>query len=354
MDLNTVVLNGVTYSLEANLEGSDGRAYANPATGFFAMVMDMARHVDSAFQGTSPSSLEVSVGTKTLVLEKGAGFAPPQPILLADAQAPSTNYMSGRVLSFDQATRELEVDVEAIVGGGTHSSWILSAGRTETTPATIPATFAQGGSGAMTAAGARANYQVARTVPVIAVAEAPRKAPTDGDIYLVAPVPTGDFAGHPGELAIFSVGTGTWVFESPVAGDRVVDLEQDEIWGYEGLDWALLTNPRTHPLIEVEGSHSPAVAELTQATTVITAKTKDSSVAVISLPEDATQKEVVVVADAGNQVHVRVNVLGGGLISGESRFLLLAGDVLKVLGTKGTGDTWTVLSLDRAADRSTG
>jgi hypothetical protein len=52
-------------------------------------------------------------------------------------------------------------------------------------------------------------------------ADDPPAAPADGECWLVGTSPTGDWAGHAGELA--GCQSGSWLFAQPVEGMRVVD-----------------------------------------------------------------------------------------------------------------------------------
>lgn len=53
-------------------------------------------------------------------------------------------------------------------------------------------------------------------------ADAPPVTPRDGETWLIGDTPTGDWAGHAGELACYAVGA--WLFVTPRNGVRVLDL----------------------------------------------------------------------------------------------------------------------------------
>lgn len=99
-----------------------------------------------ATTGTSTTSLAVGVGSKSLTTQAGKAWATGAWVYVFAAAAVS-NYMVGRVTSYDTETGALVVNVSAIDGSGTHSSWIIGLA----TPAADGHLLARDGSRAMTA-----------------------------------------------------------------------------------------------------------------------------------------------------------------------------------------------------------
>lgn len=98
-----------------------------------------------ATTGTSTTSLAVGVGSKSLTTQAGKAWATGAWVYIFAAAAVS-NYMVGRVTSYDAVTGALVVNVSAIDGSGSHSSWIIGLA----TPAADGHLVARDGSRAMT------------------------------------------------------------------------------------------------------------------------------------------------------------------------------------------------------------
>lgn len=98
-----------------------------------------------ATTGTSVSTLTVGVGSKSLTTQPGKAWATGAWVYVFAAAAVS-NYMVGRVTSYDVVTGALVVNVSAIDGSGSHSSWIIGLG----TPVADGHLVARDGSRAMT------------------------------------------------------------------------------------------------------------------------------------------------------------------------------------------------------------
>lgn len=89
-------------------------------------------------QTTSTTSTSVGTGAKTFTVESGLLFIAGQPVVVASAAAPTTNYMSGLITSYSGTT--LVVAVTLFGGSGTYSDWLVSlAGVPGATGATGPA-----------------------------------------------------------------------------------------------------------------------------------------------------------------------------------------------------------------------
>ena len=98
-----------------------------------------------ATTGTSATSVTVGVGSKSLTTAPGKAWATGAWVYIFAAAAVS-NYMVGRVTSYNTTTGALVVNVSAIDGSGTHSSWIIGLA----TPAADGHLVARDGSRAMT------------------------------------------------------------------------------------------------------------------------------------------------------------------------------------------------------------
>ena len=98
-----------------------------------------------ATTGTSTTALTVGVGSKALTTQAGKAWATGTWVYVFAADAVS-NYMVGRVTSYDAVTGALVLNVSAIDGSGSHSSWIIGLA----TPAADGHLVARDGSRSMT------------------------------------------------------------------------------------------------------------------------------------------------------------------------------------------------------------
>lgn len=72
----------------------------------------------------SASSATIGTGAKTFVVTAGKSFQPGMSLMIADAAAPSTNWMHGQVTSYSGTT--LVMNITAIGGSGTKTAWIIT------------------------------------------------------------------------------------------------------------------------------------------------------------------------------------------------------------------------------------
>lgn len=99
-----------------------------------------------ATTGTSTTSLTVGTGSKSLTTEPGKAWATGAWVYVF-ASAAVSNYMVGRVTSYNATTGALVVNVSAIDGSGTHSAWVIGLATPQIDTHLLP----RDGSRAMTA-----------------------------------------------------------------------------------------------------------------------------------------------------------------------------------------------------------
>lgn len=80
----------------------------------------------AGFTGESVTSNNIGTGSKTWTLEPGLDFVPGAFISAADAAAPTTNYLTGQVTSYDFSTGVLVALIDKAFGSGTKTSWVFS------------------------------------------------------------------------------------------------------------------------------------------------------------------------------------------------------------------------------------
>lgn len=71
-------------------------------------------------------------------------------------------------------------------------------------------------------------------------ADDPPAMPEEGESWLVDAAPTGDWAGHAGELACFEAGN--WIFIEPRDGMRLLDRSTGQLMLYRG-GWTMAVAP---------------------------------------------------------------------------------------------------------------
>lgn len=141
----------------------DGQAYVD---GLPKLLEKFVQHAGNFYVGSSTSSVVLGTGSKSLTVETSKPYQAGTPLRIASSAAPSTNFMEGVVTSYNSGTGALVVDVISAVGSGTIASWSVNIGG-GTVAGGSPVSIAQGGTGATTAANARANLGLA-TSPTFA------------------------------------------------------------------------------------------------------------------------------------------------------------------------------------------
>ena len=80
---------------------------------------------ENRLASTSTTTLSVSSGSKTLLIETGRAFAVGQFVSIARTDAPTT-YMSGQITAYNASTGVLVVNVTDPVGTGSFSAWTVA------------------------------------------------------------------------------------------------------------------------------------------------------------------------------------------------------------------------------------
>jgi hypothetical protein len=77
---------------------------------------------------TSTSSMTISTGSKPFTLaQTGKSFVVGQWVSITDAVAPAANWMLGAITAFNSGTGAITVNVVAVNGTGTLTSWVIAA-----------------------------------------------------------------------------------------------------------------------------------------------------------------------------------------------------------------------------------
>ena len=144
-----VTLNGRTYTL-TDFEGT------NYVDGLPDAFEDFVTHAGDIYNSTSTTSNSIGTGSKTFTVEANKPYQAGTPLRIADAAAPSTNFLDTVVTSYSGTT--LVVNSIGFGGSGTKTSWTVNIGGAKTVDGTLG--LSQGGTGATDAAGARTNIDV--------------------------------------------------------------------------------------------------------------------------------------------------------------------------------------------------
>ena len=92
-------------------------------TAFPQLVDTLGNYVARVPYSTSVTSVALGTGTKALVTGTYVKFYVGQPLIV---QADSANFMEGTVASYNEATGDIEVNVNYVVGSGTYALWDLA------------------------------------------------------------------------------------------------------------------------------------------------------------------------------------------------------------------------------------
>lgn len=112
------------------------------ASGFLAYVMcdgtncytttlsvdldDLVTAAAGLYQTTSATSNAIGTGSKSFTIGVSKGYLAGDYMLIADSAAPTTNYMWGKVTSYNSTTGALVFDCQRIGGSGTKTSWTVN------------------------------------------------------------------------------------------------------------------------------------------------------------------------------------------------------------------------------------
>jgi hypothetical protein len=83
----------------------------------------------------------------------------------------------------------------------------------------------------------------------------PPVAPADGDVYIVAASPTGDWSGQPGKIAYFDA---IWRFITPREGVTLWVNDEDVAYSYDGAAWVLSNDPSEFQNLSLLGVNATA------------------------------------------------------------------------------------------------
>jgi len=83
----------------------------------------------------------------------------------------------------------------------------------------------------------------------------PPGSPADGDVYIVASSPTGDWTGQAGNIAYFDA---IWRFITPREGMTLWVNNEDVAYSYDGAAWVLTSNPSQFQNLSLLGVNATA------------------------------------------------------------------------------------------------
>ena len=76
--------------------------------------------------GTSTTSLDITVGSKTFTTQTGKAWAVGQKVIIARTSAPDVSRMYGVIMSYTSGTGAMTVSVLTATGSGTYTDWTIS------------------------------------------------------------------------------------------------------------------------------------------------------------------------------------------------------------------------------------
>jgi hypothetical protein len=216
-----------------NQTSFSGRNYSRTTacTGIGPALADVVKTLEFTAKASSTSSHSYTVGSKTFSMVGGFGLYVGAAVRVAES---STEWLDGLVTAVDLSAQTVTVNVTGVTGSGSNASWTIGLGSASTSMASSPATIAQGGTGATTAAGARTNLELQRFFSVTSVLSTPPGSPADQQRHIVGASPTGAWVGQEHKIATFTTGFG-WAFTTPSTGDAAYDIAANDAYIYTGV-----------------------------------------------------------------------------------------------------------------------
>ena len=90
------------------------------------VIDDLNTTIQNLWVGTSSTSNTVGTGSKTWTMtEENLAFGVGNYVRIADAAAPTANYMAGIITAYNKTTKALTVQVSTSTGSGTKTSWSI-------------------------------------------------------------------------------------------------------------------------------------------------------------------------------------------------------------------------------------
>jgi Protein of unknown function (DUF2793) len=166
----------------------------------------------------------------------------------------------------------------------------------------------------------------------------PPASPADGDRYVVASAPTGDWTGKAGEIAAFQ--DGAWAFLTPRAGWRAWVSDEGRLLVYDGADWTAVSGEAEVNPVAMVGVNAVAdgVNRLAVKSDAVLLSHDDIT------PGSGDMRLALNKADAGGVASV---VFQNGF-SGRAEFGLAAGDLFELKVSANGIDFTSALSIDPA------
>lgn len=335
-----------------------GVAHASEAAcgGLVPAMHDLVEEIKSAYSGTSPSTLDLALGTQAIRV-LGSGFG--QGVWVTVVKDDDVNKAAfGRLTTYNSETGDGTIDVTEVSGSGSGlAGWEVYAQRTVATVVTPPLGIPVGGTGGTTKATARAGLDVLRTRRVVT------KLVTDqffpfvlGSWYLVAPPALAGLEGHVDEYLMPT--SGGYVFEAPEAGDVVV-LEESafgtpapSLLYWTGSAWQgigqyapvfdSVANGGSITLVDYGPETGSGMGLGSTLSSVRADYSLSSSGGTVWLPNSPAATRIVLFANAAASAAktLTVKVTGGGTISGATQINLTGGQSRMLFAIPGMAGAW--------------
>lgn len=143
-----------SYTL-AGYTFTDTQVAGNGYVTYFPLALQkIIEHTGAIFADTSVTSNTIGIGSKTFTVSAGKPYQVGTTLRICDPANPATAYMDAIVTAYSGTS--LTVTTVSAVGSGTLTAWNINLGGGATAVGS-PVPLTQGGTGATTAAGARAN-----------------------------------------------------------------------------------------------------------------------------------------------------------------------------------------------------
>lgn len=327
---------GVDLALAGDVPGFNNWNDANWPDGFRETVGATVERALEGYVTTSGSSVTIGVGSKAFALDSDRSWTSGTPVYITENGDPENNYMVGK-LSADVTGGIATVNVTSVSGTGTFTAWTIQVLFAVSTLLSPPLGFADGGHGASSPEGARANLEVSRWRLVDQYRASNEFFPAEiGKLYVFGP-DSPDLSAH-----AYATWDGLAYTYEPIADGDTMHFKVG-ISGlpsraaYHAADDILLElqTPAFHATFQLNSTQALPVALAPEVLYVTNAPLAVADITG-TLPQSGANAKIMSFKVAHNHpFNLILNVASGGTIDGAASLTLTPGDSVRLIYWEG-------------------